>query len=138
MDIQRQRNVFLTSHAAQEEHLHHERHAVHLKRDAGHLAQRAVMRASKCRSDRVTSFAARRARFSAPRARCSPTASTDPLSFGVASPVSEALGRANGTGHSSRNQAHKLVKRLDIGKWRARGSVAIAFGRAIGVSHHTG
>jgi hypothetical protein len=52
--------------------------------------------------------------------------------FGVASPVSEAFGRVNGTGHGSGGKAHKFVQRIEIGKPFAWGIAGIAFSPKIG------
>jgi hypothetical protein len=56
----------------------------------------------------------------------------------VPPPVSEALRRANGTGHCSGDKAHKFVQRIDIGKRRARGSNGTDIRAEVGVSRHPG
>jgi hypothetical protein len=57
-------------------------------------------------------------------------ASTDFLSFGVASPVYEALGRGKGAGIRFGNKAHKLVQWIEIGKRWSRVFAGIARRRA--------
>ena len=67
-----------------------------------------------------------------------PAASTDFVSFGLASPVPRALRRTNGTNSSAGDTAHKFVQRIEIGKRRARVASGIAFGREVSLFCHSG